>query len=366
MHRVQRPRRGGFTLIELLVVISIIAVLIALLLPAVQAAREAARRAQCSNNLKQLALAAQNYVSANGCFPGNSYSGQASNAYANFSCFVRMTLYLEQQQIYNATNFSWTDYDPPNITIAGIAINALACPSDPWLSVPINTTGAGTSGFSSAYNMKAISSLPTTFNQQFTSYGGNQGTFPGTFQLSYGPTEFSQYNGVIFNDSSITLAQITDGSSNTFAFGEKAVSLFQTYVAAKYANSDGLWNCHNWFDTMFSAYFPPNPQTSSANLGGLAGVQTVFPGMGSSRHPGGVNFSFCDGSVRFIKNSISCWAFQPGSNSGVSGSPVPVGVSYSTSGANAYTYVIAPGTQIGVYQMLATRAGGEVVSADQF
>ena len=74
MHHPPSPRRAGFTLIELLVVIAIIAVLIALLLPAVQAAREAARRAQCTNNLKQLGLAVANYQSANGCYPGNSYS----------------------------------------------------------------------------------------------------------------------------------------------------------------------------------------------------------------------------------------------------------------------------------------------------
>src|ERR1700730_11048878 len=105
-----RAKSSGFTLIELLVVIAIIAVLIALLLPAVQAAREAARRAQCVNNLKQLALAALNYQSSNGCYPGGSYSSfPAPNYYKypeNFSCFVRMLPFTEQSAMYNAVNFS--------------------------------------------------------------------------------------------------------------------------------------------------------------------------------------------------------------------------------------------------------------------
>src|SRR5437899_4709458 len=102
-------RRGGFTLIELLVVIAIIAVLIALLLPAVQAAREAARRAQCVNNLKQLALAAQNYVDGNGCLPGGSYTWQpvgtnGNQGVENFSVFVRILPFMEQSATYNAVN----------------------------------------------------------------------------------------------------------------------------------------------------------------------------------------------------------------------------------------------------------------------
>ena len=112
---------------ELLVVIAIIGVLIALLLPAVQAAREAARRAQCVNNLKQLALAAQNYHDTNGVFPGGSYSQYAKPyKYAeNFSCFVRMLPFMEQNPIYNAVNFQVTSSHYANITIAGVAIPPL-------------------------------------------------------------------------------------------------------------------------------------------------------------------------------------------------------------------------------------------------
>ncbi len=131
------PRRhGGFTLIELLVVIAIIAVLIALLLPAVQSAREAARRIQCTNNLKQLSLAAMNYESANDCYPpdANFFTSLVTvaspNSGSDMSVFVRMLPFYEQASLYNAYNSSTNANDPSNITIAG-------CGRSPHCGAPV-------------------------------------------------------------------------------------------------------------------------------------------------------------------------------------------------------------------------------------
>ncbi|MGO9462842.1 MAG: DUF1559 domain-containing protein [Isosphaeraceae bacterium] len=354
-------RRGGFTLIELLVVISIIAVLIALLLPAVQSAREAARRAQCTNNLKQLGLAVANYESANTSYPSDSYSGIQPwqyPSYPNFAVFQFILPFMEQQPVYNAINFQLTDYEPDNITIAGVQINTLQCPSDPWQPTVIS--------FSTPFSsfVEHVRALPPgTWNQQFTSYGANQGTFPGTFEQVFGQAQFAVYNGVIYNDSAVKIANITDGTSNTFLFGERAQTLFRIWDPA-YQNSDGSWNSYHWFDTMVTTYFPPNVATSGTNVNFIGGDPTDA----TSLHPGGVNFGFCDGSVRFIKNSINSWAWsgnttaQGDGPSGFYGVSLPLGVTYSN-----YIFSGTPGvTQLGVYQALSTRAGGEVLSADQY
>ncbi len=348
--------KRGFTLIELLVVIAIIAVLISLLLPAVQSAREAARRAQCVNNLKQLALAVANYESTNTSYPGNSYSSKTApygtaGYYPNFSCFVFLTSFLEQQGIYNSTNFMWTDYDPPNMTIAGVKIATLACPSDPWTANVI------------AYEANANfveGVIPGTWYQQFTSYGANEGTFPGTFQWAYGAAQFANYNGTIYNDSAVKIAAITDGTSNTFLFGERAQTLMTRFDY--YYLSDGSWNSHHWYDTMVTTYFPPNIGTSSA---AVPSWKSAYATDAASLHPGGVNFAFCDGSVRFIKNSISSWQFSPtATDQYFYNASLPLGVTDTF-----YVYAMNQGgvkTQLGVYQALSTRAGGEVLSSDQY
>jgi type II secretory pathway pseudopilin PulG len=110
-----------------LVVIAIIAVLIALLLPAVQSAREAARRGQCANNLKQLALAALSYESANQTLPPGGFARPAAwpGSRWNFGPFPSMLPFLEQQAAYNAVDFDWNVYAGQNITIAGIGISTL-------------------------------------------------------------------------------------------------------------------------------------------------------------------------------------------------------------------------------------------------
>jgi prepilin-type N-terminal cleavage/methylation domain-containing protein/prepilin-type processing-associated H-X9-DG protein len=380
-------RRSGFTLIELLVVIAIIAVLIALLLPAVQAAREAARRAQCTNNLKQLGLAAANYESSGGSFPGNSFTATppainppaySANYPESFSAFVRMLPFFEQSPMYNAANFSLNAGAPDNLTIGGVAVASLQCPSDlnnTTMQLPSTQYSASNSGATPGWAFYNIYPLPTgTWNQAFSSYGGNSGTFEYGFSNIMNPTVGTQHNGTVFNDSSIKIASITDGTSNTFLFAERAKGRMWV-IDPGYCISDGQWNVGRYFDTLVSTLYPVNIGTGSTAAGlTYAGYNYYGTTSAGSYHPGGANFGFCDGSVRFIKNSISSWSFSAG-NSDSYGDQWPNNTTYTEVAAAApYTrngyYLSNTSTtgnaQLGVYQQLSTRNGGEVISSDSY
>jgi len=365
--------RRGFTLIELLVVIAIIAVLIALLLPAVQAAREAARRAQCVNNLKQLALAAHNYHDINQSFPiGIPYNYDAvawppGGWNPSQSVFVSMLGQFEQASLFNAMNFSRNIWSIANSTIFATGLSTLWCPSDGTVSRAVNP--------GVPLSMDWGGATPTV---RFTDYAGCFGTwlsepfiyaFTATFSpgINSNPNfQAMQANGDgIFNlNISYNISAVTDGTSNTIIYGEKAQGKFsQTNNVSGYGpdyNQFGWWPQAYSFNTAFTTMYPINPfnKVQLDNPQGADGtLADNWVESASSFHPGGANFAFADGSVKFLKDSINSWPVPP------AGSILPIGISINPTGV----YSINPALiQRGVYQSLSTRNGGEIISSDQY
>jgi prepilin-type N-terminal cleavage/methylation domain-containing protein/prepilin-type processing-associated H-X9-DG protein len=355
MKRSLRFDSKGFTLIELLVVISIIAVLIALLLPAVQAAREAARRSQCTNNLKQFALACHEYESGMGCLPigrnSQAYisAGGAFQQYADgWGQFTALLNYTDGRPIYNAMNLSLGPYQLRNNTVPIIGSPLLYCPSDPGIN-NLKFVSTGTS----------LDGTPT--GTAFTSYRAIAGTFmylpinsavlaaeTGMFPDVGGPTWFNGSAG----QAPVTFAGVTDGLSNTIMLGESAhAKLSQTFPAPCNAGGGCTWSTRGWWadsdfgDGLMSTFYPMNLQGAD---------NTVLPGpcdaggsivaiSASSFHSGGCNFAMGDGSVRFIANTISSW------NSLL-----------VLRDANCVP-VMPAGMRTGIYQALSTRNADEMV-----
>lgn len=363
------------TLIEVSVIIGICSVFFMLLLPAVQSAREKSRRAQCTNILEQLNLATQNYMSSHGCFPSGSYSGTLFNpphvdAFpGNFSCFVRIMPFFEESRFYNAINFDLCSSDAANLTISGVQMGSLVCPSDSQNQRVALPATQASSGVTPGWRFNQIYPLPPgQWEQAFTSYAGNAGTFAFGFSNLMPPEVLRHYNGVIYNDSSVTIADITDGTSTTLLFGERSKG--HTYVLdPAHAISDNTWNSGRWHDTLFATLYPLN--LAAGNGAGLPKSGVYYGSAAGSYHPTGANVAFCDGSVKFIKNSISSWGFRTG-NRNSSGDSIPDRTTYVVVGASApYTqpgsYLqVHFGASMGIYQMLSTRNGSEVISQDSY
>ncbi|OWK36475.1 DUF1559 domain-containing protein [Fimbriiglobus ruber] len=307
-----RSRRSAFTLIELLVVIAIIAILIGLLLPAVQKVREAAARSTCTNNLKQISLANMNYESAYQKFlPGVSQQGGC--CYGTW--IVPIMPYIEQSALYTLAQpyYAVASY-ASSATVISTRIKTLTCPSD------IPTTWNGGTGTLHNY---ALNAGNTSLYQQNIPYGCTGGTTTGTGScVNFGGAPFGFYgdpsNETNNNDASYTqtgkqytIASITDGTSNTIAVAEILQAPTQGDDIRGY-----LW----WGGSAgFTTYQLPNSSSSTDVVaGGGCGTNNtaIYPCtttssstlprqlVARSRHTGGVNVALCDGSVRFVANSI--------------------------------------------------------------
>lgn len=251
-----RPRRG-FTLIELLVVIAIIAILIALLLPAVQQAREAARRTQCKNHLKQLGIAIHNYHDTHNVFPPGSVNQTRSTTnYTMINAFVFILPYIDQGPLYQQWDFNQPVDHANNNNAAKAPVSSYFCPSKPRPS---------TAGGNTAYGDYAVSA--------------------GTGQTN--STVAAQWKGLFNQNSNLKMRDVTDGTSNVFAIGEKR-TVQQSLTSHQYRW--GWHACRNTTSHMNKNIDSATWDDNDANFG--------------SDHVGGTYFVFADGAVRLLSENM--------------------------------------------------------------
>ncbi|NQT14941.1 MAG: DUF1559 domain-containing protein [Planctomycetes bacterium] len=314
MHR-QNPRRA-FTLVELLVVIAIIGILIALLLPAVQAAREAARRMQCSNNLKQFGIAMHTYHDSFNCFPPGFMVYDHTGAVAGgWAWGVFLMPYIEQsplQDELSVTKYTLSQVvaDPALLPMLQMRLSVFTCPTSPMEKLR-EFHGPG-------------SEMVSTSNYTCTR---------GFFRYRYDRTPLYDNNGIFYGESDVSMRDIRDGTSNTFAIGERTV--LPPHVA----------DPRRW-----PSWCGPGGLGIGATVSSCVSIRLNHPTnmhAHSSDHPGGANFCFADGSVHFISETIE-------SNDG--------GVDDGNDGTHGDFVAAARLDLVGLYQLLGVKNDGQPVS----
>ena len=315
-------RRGGFTLVELLVVIVIIAILVGLLLPAVQVARESARQSSCMNNLKQIGVAMQNHLDARKTFPsGITFSStiladaRATNTpdgdivnwrfCTNPPAWGAMILpYIEQADVYNRLPFAqanWTNTNSLSATTTTIALSSTAASVNPLpvYSCPSDLLKqSGPAGNMGPSNYAGNYGVPTA------------GTWNGVAGQRTGRA-INNVSGVLYQGSTISAKDITDGTSKTFLVGEVSTQQRSWPLANIGAINQGagVWaalsdvKADDLVLRQCDAGHPLNSQFSDAVITSASSNIGDCDGFGS-RHPGGAMFVMCDGSVRFIDQNI--------------------------------------------------------------
>jgi prepilin-type N-terminal cleavage/methylation domain-containing protein/prepilin-type processing-associated H-X9-DG protein len=339
-HRPSRPRQRAFTLIELLVVIAIIAALIGLLLPAVQKVRETANRMSCTNNLKQLALAAHMFHDTHKVLPPGSNADKTGNTATNISnaiavygppapiggyttWAIELLPYVEQNSIYaqysrwrytggqSGTLGSFTANWATTSSPCAQVIKTFLCPSDvPEVSKPVEDDGAVAPGPPSA-NWYGL-----------TSYRANGGSInPNSGIVAVGP----KANGPFCLNSAVPFTRISDGLSNTILLGERNnfEPLWVPFIAgdgsfqvgqAPFAYDNGVWSYNGpqgYTNSPFNYVLPADAaitNTWSTTQGGIYYLNRVY--CYGSLHAGGANFAFCDGSVQFLATTINPVTFN--------------------------------------------------------
>jgi prepilin-type N-terminal cleavage/methylation domain-containing protein/prepilin-type processing-associated H-X9-DG protein len=277
------PRRPGFTLIELLVVIAIIGVLVALIMPAVQSARESARRTQCQNNLKQQALAATQYHDVFNSFPSGWYCStqfdanclpQQAASYM-WSGMSGLLMKLEQGNLYNELNMLVPTNDPQNITSVRRTMDVFVCPSN-RKALQVLSTGSGTPTTGTVGQVITQKMGPSDYRANMAAGQIIPCTDPNPINCFY------YDNGIMFMNSEISMADITDGTTFTMLIGETLSGTWPEATSCCVRTTvDRTLNRPIKFNgILYYTYW-------------------------SSKHPGMVNFARCDGSVGAIRNEIN-------------------------------------------------------------